>query len=132
MAAPTLNYYKFLFLTVNLIAALIMAPAAATRNARLLGSVSSTLEKRLKAADEGSSDCWESLSQLEACTGELIWFFLNGELNLGSHCCEAIANIGHHCWPTVLEILGLTTEEGNILLGYCDGEDDGANDRSHA
>ncbi|XP_062021484.1 egg cell-secreted protein 1.1-like [Rosa rugosa] len=77
---------------------------------------------RLKL-DEESSNCWDSLFQLQACTGEVILFFFNGETYLGHGCCEAIKTIEHQCWPALLGSLGFTTQETDILKGYCDGAD---------
>ncbi|XP_038895737.1 egg cell-secreted protein 1.1-like [Benincasa hispida] len=70
--------------------------------------------------DGETSDCWGSLYELQACTGEVITFFLNGETYLGSNCCQAIKIIQHECWPTLLDSLGYTTEEGDVLEAYCD------------
>ncbi|XVF40031.1 hypothetical protein PTKIN_Ptkin01aG0079700 [Pterospermum kingtungense] len=86
-----------------------------------------SLMARLKV-DEESPDCWGSLIHLQSCTGELILFFLNGEAELGDSCCQAIRTISHHCWPTIIDALGFTTEETHVLEGYCDHED---NDQSH-
>ncbi|XP_026409860.1 egg cell-secreted protein 1.4-like [Papaver somniferum] len=66
------------------------------------------------------SECWDSLTELQACTGEVILFFLNGEAHLGRNCCRAIHIIQHNCWPAMLGSLGFTQEEGEILRGYCD------------
>ncbi|KAK6268390.1 hypothetical protein QUC31_012550 [Theobroma cacao] len=82
----------------------------------------SSLEARLNL-DDGSANCWESLVQLQSCTGELIMFFLDGETNLGRSCCQAIRTISHRCWPTVIDALGFTTEETHVLEGYCDHEE---------
>lgn len=92
--------------------------ATATATARPLASASN-LTVRLKL-DEESSSCWDSLIQLQACTGEIILFFLNGETQLGHSCCQALHTIGKHCWPNMIDTLGFTTEEGQILEGYCD------------
>ncbi|MCL7030290.1 hypothetical protein MKW94_003897 [Papaver nudicaule] len=70
------------------------------------------------------SECWESLTELQACTGEVILFFLNGETHLGRNCCNAIHIIQHNCWPAMLGSLGFTEEEGDILRGYCDATAD--------
>ncbi|KAK7305047.1 hypothetical protein VNO77_42946 [Canavalia gladiata] len=78
-----------------------------------------SLAVRLKVEGEPSS-CWESLWQLQACSGEIVTFFLNGETYLGHGCCQAIRVIGHDCWPNIVESLGFTTEETDILEGYCD------------
>ncbi|PQP95547.1 hypothetical protein Pyn_29932 [Prunus yedoensis var. nudiflora] len=67
-----------------------------------------------------SSDCWNSLFQLQACSGEVVMVFLNGETYLGHGCCEAIRTIEHQCWPALLGTLGFTTEETDVLKGYCD------------
>ncbi|KAI3837771.1 hypothetical protein MKX03_029026 [Papaver bracteatum] len=55
------------------------------------------------------SECWDSLTELQACTREVILFFLN-----------TIHIIQHNCWPAMLGSLGFTQEEGDILPGYCD------------
>ncbi|CAL2276303.1 unnamed protein product [Prunus armeniaca] len=47
-------------------------------------------------------------------------FFLNGETYLGDGCCEAIRIIEHQCWPALLGMLEFTTEETDVLKGYCD------------
>lgn len=67
-----------------------------------------------------ASDCWGSLFQLQACSKEIITFFLNGKIELSPNCCHAIDIIQHKCWPTLLGSLGYTAEEGNILEVYCD------------
>ncbi|XP_057495784.1 egg cell-secreted protein 1.1-like [Actinidia eriantha] len=83
-----------------------------------------TLVARLKIDEgegqDGSSKCWDSLLQLQSCTGEVVLFFLNGETYLGPSCCSAIRTIESQCWPSMLGSLGFTTEEGGILRGYCD------------
>ena len=78
---------------------------------------------RLKL-DNDSTSCWESLIQLEACSAEIILFFVNGETYLGHGCCEAIRIITNHCWPDMINALGFTSQEGDILEGYCDKADD--------
>ncbi|XVE88479.1 hypothetical protein DITRI_Ditri19aG0072700 [Diplodiscus trichospermus] len=82
-----------------------------------------SLVARLKV-DEESSNCWDSLIQLQSCTGEIIVFFMNGEADLGDSCCKAIRTICRQCWPTMIVSLGFTTEETHVLEGYCDHEDD--------
>ncbi|KAL6315519.1 hypothetical protein AAG906_000819 [Vitis piasezkii] len=79
-----------------------------------------SLAARLHADDDSSSKCWESLLELQACTGEVVLFFLNGETHLGAGCCQAIQTIEHQCWPAMLTSIGFTAEEGDILQGYCD------------
>ncbi|KAH1230556.1 Egg cell-secreted protein 1.1 [Glycine soja] len=54
--------------------------------------------------------------------GEVVMFFLNGETYLGPSCCQAIKISGHDCWPNMLASVGFTSEEGDILQGYCDTE----------
>ncbi|XP_021284074.1 egg cell-secreted protein 1.1 [Herrania umbratica] len=107
-----------LFSCLTVLLALTMA---ALSQARPLDTPEPSLVARLKL-DEESPSCWESLIQLQACTGEVILFFLNGETYLGDACCHAIHTIGQKCWPNMLETLGYTAEEGDILQGYCDHE----------
>lgn len=72
---------------------------------------------------DGMIECWDSLLELRACTGEVILFFLNGETNLGPSCCAAIRIIEHRCWPAMLTTLGFTPEQGDVLTDYCDASD---------
>ncbi|KAM1074343.1 hypothetical protein EV1_019064 [Malus domestica] len=78
---------------------------------------------RIKTGSEGNGglvDCWNALAELKSCSNEVVLFFLNGQADIGPDCCQAIATITRHCWPAMLTSIGFTTEEGNILLGYCD------------
>lgn len=105
-----------LFITV-----VIMTALAALVEARPLNHHGSDLAARLKV-ESSTSSCWESLFHLQSCTGEVVVFFLNGETYLGAGCCRAIRIIEHECWPDMLGSLGFTTQEGDILQGYCDAE----------
>lgn len=105
----------FLF---SFLMALIMGSVA---SARPLSNPKSSLAARLKLDDESSS-CWDSLIQIQACSGEIILFFLNGETYLGDGCCNAIRTIRKQCWPNMIDTLGFTAEEGDVLEGYCDHE----------
>lgn len=92
-----------------------------------------SLLERLKLdgdGEEDSSTCWDSLFELQSCTGEIVLFFLNGETYLGPKCCDAIRTIQNHCWPTMLGSVGINGEESDILLGYCDAADDNNNSGS--
>lgn len=113
-----------LFLIVVLSAFFLVSNVATARP--LLNSSSSNLRARLKlvVGDDGdqASNCWDSLIQLQACTSEIILFFMNGETYLGHGCCEAIRIIVDQCWPNMMDTLGFTDEEGDILEGYCDRE----------
>ncbi|KAI9115823.1 hypothetical protein K1719_013492 [Acacia pycnantha] len=80
----------------------------------------SSLAARLKLEAE-SMTCWDSLFELQACSGEVITFFVSGETYLGRGCCLAITKVlGQDCWPNIMSSLGFTNEEGDILEGYCD------------
>uniref|UniRef100_A0A9I9CU77 Prolamin-like domain-containing protein n=2 Tax=Cucumis melo TaxID=3656 RepID=A0A9I9CU77_CUCME len=70
--------------------------------------------------ESNASDCWGSLFQLEACSSEIITFFLNGKINLSPKCCQSVKIIQHKCWPTLLGSLGYTADEANVLAVYCD------------
>ena len=96
-------------------------PTFIARPAFVSVPATSNLVARLKLDDE-SSNCWDSLIQLQSCTGEIIMFFLNGETYLGPSCCQAIRIIGQHCWPAMFGTVGFTTEEADVLQGYCDEE----------
>ncbi|KAI3996784.1 hypothetical protein MKX01_041084 [Papaver californicum] len=123
MAAAYFTSSKFLFGMTMLIAATLGNFGTTTLARPLLhvlaGSPIISLAARLQST--GSySECWDSLMELQACSGEIILFFLNGETRLGSSCCRAIHVIQHSCWPAMLGSLGFTQEEGDILRGYCD------------
>ncbi|XP_057426863.1 egg cell-secreted protein 1.1-like [Lotus japonicus] len=110
------------------IALIMMAFISNTTNAARAmrlphSSTATTLAARLKVGGEAPPNCWESLFELQACTGEVITFFLNGETYLGPSCCRAIRIVGHDCWPGMLHSLGYTSREGDILQGYCDAEE---------
>ncbi|ONK60303.1 uncharacterized protein A4U43_C08F16730 [Asparagus officinalis] len=72
--------------------------------------------------DAGLVNCWSAMLQLRSCSDEMVLFFVNGESRLGPDCCRAVRTITHQCWPTMLDSLGLTAEEGNVLRGFCDAE----------
>ncbi|KAJ0231645.1 Egg cell-secreted protein 1.1 [Hirschfeldia incana] len=96
-------------------------------------SPSTSLVYRLRL-DEETGYCWDSLMQLQHCSGELILFFLNGETYIGPGCCSAIRTVGRKCWTTMIGVLGFTPQEGDVLQGYCDDDQDSdhKNDDEHA
>ncbi|PKA65670.1 Egg cell-secreted protein 1.1 [Apostasia shenzhenica] len=98
---------------------LLLFAATLAAGSRPIASFSS-LEARL-GADE-AWQCWESLVELRSCSGEVILFFLNGETYLGPSCCRAIRVIEKRCWAAdaMLAALGFTSQEGDVLRGYCD------------
>ncbi|XP_027347995.1 egg cell-secreted protein 1.1-like [Abrus precatorius] len=111
-----------LFIHVAFVAITAMVTSTSIVESRSLLNPSSTspsLAIRLKVEGE-PSNCWDSLWQLQACSGEIITFFLNGETYLSHGCCHAIRVIGHDCWPNIVGSLGFTNEETDILEGYCD------------
>ncbi|KAL5077756.1 hypothetical protein RYX36_016740 [Vicia faba] len=116
--------HKILFLIALVITSLMSSTSIVeSRKLSNPNSYLMSLEARLKVDGE-SPNCWESLLKLQACSGEIITFFLNGETKLGHGCCKAIKVIGHDCWPNVVSSLGFTNEESYILEGYCDEVDD--------
>ncbi|XP_004300796.1 PREDICTED: egg cell-secreted protein 1.1-like [Fragaria vesca subsp. vesca] len=113
-----------LFFLIALLAVSIPYMASSSRplmNNPQIGSNPRNLASRLNL-DEESSNCWDALLQIHACSGEVILFFFNGEVYLGHSCCEAIRTIEHQCWPALLGTLGFTTQETDVLKGYCDKE----------
>ncbi|KAM0009011.1 putative Egg cell-secreted protein 1.1/1.5 [Helianthus debilis subsp. tardiflorus] len=70
---------------------------------------------------DGPMDCWNALLELKSCTNEIVLFFLNGDSYLTMDCCRAIRTITYGCWPSMLTSLGFTSEQGDILQGYCGG-----------
>ncbi|ONH90042.1 hypothetical protein PRUPE_8G031900 [Prunus persica] len=120
MAAYT-TFKLFLLTAVLTLTMPFLATSARPLNPNLIRS-NPNLAARLNLGEE-SSNCWDSLFQLQACSGEVVMFFLNGETYLGHSCCEAIRTIEHQCWPALLGTLGFTAEETDVLKGYCDEAD---------
>ncbi|XP_027340918.1 egg cell-secreted protein 1.2-like [Abrus precatorius] len=118
MASNTQNPFILVALVVTaLVSSTYMA------DSRSISDPSSTMSLAFRLKMQGEpSNCWESLLKLQACSGEIVTFFVNGETYLGHDCCQAIRVIGHDCWPNIVESLGFTTEETDILDGYCDDE----------
>jgi len=106
-------------LTVIVTTALVLHASVADSRALSDPSTTPSLAFRLKLEGE-PNNCWESLWHIQACSGEIITFFINGETYLGQGCCEAIRAIGHDCWPNLVGSLGFTSEETDVLEGYCD------------
>ncbi|KAL6217746.1 hypothetical protein ACLB2K_010963 [Fragaria x ananassa] len=113
---------KLVLLTALLVLTMPFMVSSTSRPLNYPTRSKSNLAARLKL-DEESSTCWESLLQFQACSKEVVLFFLNGETSLGEGCCKALSTIEHLCWPALLGSLGLTTEETDILKGYCDEAD---------
>jgi Prolamin-like len=111
MAPPKNFLLSILLLTITL---------STIFNATEARSFTPNLTARLQS--NGLVQCWDSLIELRSCTGEIILFFLNGETYLGPSCCHAIGVIQHQCWAAdaMLSALGFTSEEGDVLRGYCD------------
>ncbi|KAF5818440.1 putative Prolamin-like domain-containing protein [Helianthus annuus] len=77
---------------------------------------------RLQGENSGElMDCWNALFELKSCTNEIVLFFFNRDSYLSTDCCRAIRVITLGCWPSMLTSLGITSEEGDILRGYCGG-----------
>ncbi|XVF61815.1 hypothetical protein PTKIN_Ptkin08bG0161000 [Pterospermum kingtungense] len=109
---------KNVFLVMVLVCFLANAAAA-----RELSSYSKPVGYNLAARLEASGglvECWNALNELKSCTTEIVLFFVNGQADIGPDCCRAIEVITRNCWPAMLTSLGFSSEEGNILRGYCD------------
>ncbi|XWS16046.1 hypothetical protein CRYUN_Cryun34aG0052400 [Craigia yunnanensis] len=94
MASTFIRFFFAFLLTLSL---LFVAKARSLDHPK---PTTTNLMARLKL-DEESPNCWDSLIQLQSCTGELSMFFLNDETNLGHSCCQAIRTISQQCWPTM-------------------------------
>ncbi|CAJ1942137.1 unnamed protein product [Sphenostylis stenocarpa] len=108
-----------LFILFCVVTITALLSSASMVESRSLSNPSPSLLVRLKLEGE-PSNCWDSLWQLQACSGEIVTFFLNGETYLGYGCCQAIKVIGHDCWPNIVASLGFTDEETDVLEGYCE------------
>ncbi|KAL2931907.1 Egg cell-secreted protein 1.4 [Bienertia sinuspersici] len=116
----------FMFLAIA-----FLMPNATTSSRNLPNNVINNprvldLVTRLQVNKDGTNapttDCWTSLAELKTCSNEIIGFFLNGYTDIDTPCCQAIEVIIHHCWPSMLSVLGFTTEEGDLLAAYCSNE----------
>ncbi|CAN6984118.1 hypothetical protein IGI04_000032 [Brassica rapa subsp. trilocularis] len=106
----------FLFATVALLGVILL------QNTTVAGRDLPTTEATNIAArlqSGGLMECWNALYELKSCTNEIVLFFLNGETKLGVSCCEAVDVITTSCWPAMLTSLGFTSEEANVLRGFC-------------
>ncbi|KAG5249889.1 egg cell-secreted protein [Salix suchowensis] len=101
-------------LKLFLFAAVLACISLDGAKARPLAASISNLSARLKL-DEESPNCWDSLFQLQACTGEIVLFFLDGETRLGHSCCQALSTVGEHCWPNMIGTLGLLLKRAKFL-----------------
>ncbi|TKY51431.1 Egg cell-secreted protein 1.1 [Spatholobus suberectus] len=97
-----------------------MASPSSTTATLVSAESHSSLAARLKLDGE-SANCWDSFEP-QACTGEVIMFFLNGETYLGPSCCQVKRIVGHDNWPNMLASMGFISEDGDVLQGYCDAE----------
>lgn len=69
-------------------------------------------------------DCWTALYDVKACRNEIATYFTNGTIDIGDSCCHAIKTVTRDCWPNLLNFVGITIEERNVLRGYCDAAGD--------
>ncbi|KAL6269687.1 hypothetical protein ACE6H2_026598 [Prunus campanulata] len=99
MAAYT-TFKPFLLTALLALTMPFLATSARPLNPNIIWSNSNLVA--MLNLDEESSNCWDSLFQLQSCSGEVVMFFLNGETYLGHSCCEAIRTIEHQCWPALL------------------------------
>ncbi|KAK9668326.1 hypothetical protein RND81_13G051900 [Saponaria officinalis] len=120
--SPTLKFLAIILITLVLSAIPRTSKARVTAKTDFNQTNSRTLMRRLNLDDGNSTSCWESLFKLQACTGEIIQFFYNGETYLGPECCHAVHIIVHDCWPAMLNSLGFTPQEGDLLRVYCDAQ----------
>ncbi|XP_057982283.1 egg cell-secreted protein 1.1-like [Malania oleifera] len=106
---------------IRFLAAAVSACAIVTSSAAALWPFAARLQ-----ADKSSesNNCWDSLFELQSCTGEVITFFLNGETFLRADCCRVVHTIEHRCRPSMLDSLGFTAKEEDILHDYCDAEEE--------
>lgn len=128
LAISTMPFLRTLILLVFALAFLTVSTTSRDLPP-LHGAAASDLEARLLAAagyfgedGGGIMDCWNALLELRSCSSEIVLFFINGESYIGLDCCRAIRVITRHCWTNMLSSLGFTTEESEILRGYCDAE----------
>ncbi|GMI99380.1 hypothetical protein HRI_003607300 [Hibiscus trionum] len=110
---------KTVFLVVVLVCFSANAAAASEVSMSKYSKPGHNLVARLEASG-GLVECWDALNELKSCTNEIVLYFVNGQTDIGPDCCRAIEIITRSCWPAMLTSLGFTSEEGNILRGYCD------------
>ncbi|XP_010526631.1 PREDICTED: egg cell-secreted protein 1.2 [Tarenaya hassleriana] len=91
---------------------------------RELSAESRDIAARLDGGGGGLMECWNALYELKSCTNEIVVFFLNGQTKLGPDCCRAVHVITSNCWPAMLTSIGFTSDEANVLRGYCLNPDD--------
>ncbi|XP_009114168.1 egg cell-secreted protein 1.4 [Brassica rapa] len=107
----------FLFATVALLGVILLQNTTVAGRDLPTTTESTNIAARLQIG--GLMECWNALYELKSCTNEIVLFFLNGETKLGVSCCEAVDVITTNCWPAMLTSLGFTSEEANVLRGFC-------------
>ncbi|KAJ0239240.1 Egg cell-secreted protein 1.3 [Hirschfeldia incana] len=107
-----------LFATIALLLALNIS-------ARTLPAMEDPTNIAARLNGGGLMECWDALYELKSCTNEIVLFFLNGETKLGDGCCHAVDVITINCWPSMLTSLGFTSEETNVLRGFCQSPNHG-------
>ncbi|BFG40788.1 hypothetical protein CerSpe_270620 [Prunus speciosa] len=97
MAAYT-TFKLFLLTALLALTMPFLATSARPLNPNLVQS-NPKLAARLNL-DEESSNCWDSMFQLQVCS--------------------TVRTIEHQCWPAFLGTLRFTAKETDVLKGYCD------------
>ncbi|VVB02463.1 unnamed protein product [Arabis nemorensis] len=112
------NTSFLLFATVTLLLVL-------NTSGRTLPATVDSTDIAARLTGGGLMECWDALYELKSCTNEIVLFFLNGETKLGEGCCHAVGVITTDCWPAMLTSLGFTSEETNVLRGFCQSPNSG-------
>ncbi|CAH2061573.1 unnamed protein product [Thlaspi arvense] len=116
---------SFLFVTVALLLVLSIS-------GRTLPSTEDSTNIAARLSGGGLMECWDALYELKSCTNEIVLFFLNGETKLGVDCCHAVEVITTNCWPAMLTSLGFTSDETNVLRGFCQSPNSGGSSSAHS
>ncbi|CAN8287724.1 unnamed protein product [Cochlearia groenlandica] len=113
--------YNTSFLIYTTTVALLLL--AVNISGRTLPTVADSTDIAARLQGGGLMQCWDALYEIKSCTNEIVLFFLNGETKLGLGCCHAVDVITTDCWPAMLTSLGFTSDETNVLRGYCKAPD---------
>lgn len=83
-------------------------------------SAMAELDEASNSTNGTLGNCWSAVAEIKSCGNEISAYFKNGAIDIGLPCCQAIKMITQNCWPAMLTALGITPDQSNILVGYCD------------
>lgn len=105
--------YVLLFLTLTCCMAYTSATSKHPQPAGEVNQTSSASAAKIY-------NCLNTITNLGSCADEIIGFFAKGTIDhISMPCRREINLITRQCWPALFTALGITPEECNIIVGFC-------------